>query len=431
MNETEPKPSAKRSVFFLAGSLAGGNLVAMALRLVGGVLLGRLVAPATLGLFTGIGLVLGYAPALQLGILNGLNRELPYFVGKGDLQRVKDLASAAQAWALVVGGAVFLALAGIAGWELAQGENWKAAGWFTNAILAVFLFYSTYYLQMTFRSSHDFARLALANVVESMAGVALLVVVAFMDFYGLCLRLVLMTAICAALLYHWRPIPVSPRWSFKDLKHLLIIGAPIFGVGQLFGWWGGVINSTLVLKLTGTEGMGLYSMVVLGIGALDIVPAAVSQVIYPRMAEQYGRRQSIRGLLPLARKPMLLSAAGLVPVIVAAWFLVGPAMRLVVPAYADAVPAVQWALLIALVSSFQPLISVFNVVRRQDLYAIALVIGMAVYAGSLLLLIRDAVYLAAFPQALLIGRAAYMLVSYFFIRRLRNRERAREELSGE
>ena len=30
------------------------------------------VAPATLGLYNGIGLVLGYAPFLQLGILNGL-----------------------------------------------------------------------------------------------------------------------------------------------------------------------------------------------------------------------------------------------------------------------------------------------------------------------------------------------------------------------
>ncbi len=97
----------------------------MALRLIGGVLLGRLVAPSTLGLFAGIGLALGYAPLLQLGILNGLNRELPYFVGKGDRERVKELAAAAQAWALLVGAAVFVALTGVAVWQLAEGDVWK------------------------------------------------------------------------------------------------------------------------------------------------------------------------------------------------------------------------------------------------------------------------------------------------------------------
>ena len=82
-------------MLFLVGSLAVGNYVALGLRMIGGVLQGRFVAPATLGLFAGIGLVMSYAPFLQLGILNGLNRELPYFIGKGDRQRVNELAAAA------------------------------------------------------------------------------------------------------------------------------------------------------------------------------------------------------------------------------------------------------------------------------------------------------------------------------------------------
>ena len=78
---------SRRSVLFLAGSLAGGNLVAMGMRLAGGILLGRLVEPSTLGLFAGIGLVLGYASIAQMGVLNGVNRELPYHMGRGDIAR--------------------------------------------------------------------------------------------------------------------------------------------------------------------------------------------------------------------------------------------------------------------------------------------------------------------------------------------------------
>ena len=95
-----PPPAAQpRSMLYLVGALVGGNLAGKLLRMAGGVLQARYAAPQVLGLFNGIGLVLGYAPFLQLGILNGLNRELPYYVGKGDRKRVMELAAAAQAWA--------------------------------------------------------------------------------------------------------------------------------------------------------------------------------------------------------------------------------------------------------------------------------------------------------------------------------------------
>ncbi len=413
----------RRSTAFLAGTLAGGNLIAMVLRLAGAVLLARLVVPSTLGLFNGIGIALGYASVLQLGVLNGLNRELPFFVGKGDRERVKDLAAAGQAWALMVGAVVFVALSAVAGWELAHGENWKAAGWFTNAVLGVLFFYSTSYMQNTFRSAHDFARLAVVNVAETVVSLIFLGFVALLGFYGLCVRSVLISVVSAIMLFLWRPVRVGPKWNYQHFKHLLIIGAPILGVGLLYSWWLGVINSTLVLKLMGTEGVGLYSMVLMASTALDVIPIAVAQVIYPRMAENYGRNPNLRELILMARKPTLLTVAVLVPAIAVAWFVVGPVARFVVPAYAAAVPAMQWALLLPLVGSLQTVNSLFNVARRQDLYLAAIVIGIAVYVGGLLLLTRNGIYLAAFPQAMLVGRVAYTVASYAFIFWLHQRER--------
>jgi O-antigen/teichoic acid export membrane protein len=420
------QPAPRRSVLFLAGSLAGGNLIAMAMRMIGGVLLGRLVAPSTLGLFAGIGLALGYAANAQLGILNGLNRELPFFMGKGDVERARSLSSAAQAWALAVGAAAFVGLTGVAIWQLAHGETWKAAGWLTNAVLAVFLFYGTCYLQITFRSTSDFVRLARVNVIEGATALVGLVFVAFMNFYGLCLRVVLAGAASTAMLHRWRPVRVGPRWNWAHLKHLLVIGAPIFGVGQVYGLWTGVINSTLVLRFTGTHGMGLFAMVLVAISALEVVPAAVGQVLYPRMAQEYGAGCTKRHLFKLTIKPMVATWAGLSVVVVAGWFAAEPLVHLVIPQYVEAVPAMQWALLLPWVNSFQPLNSVFNVVRRQDLYLGALALGIAGYAVSLLLLTRGTVRLAAFPQAMLVGRVIFMAVSYLLILYLQRTERPRE-----
>ncbi len=417
---SETSGSRRRSLWFLVGSLAGGNLVSAVLRLVGGVLLGRLVEPSTLGLFNGIALALGYAPFLQLGILNGLNRELPYYAGRGDQERVRELASAAQAWGLLVGGVVCAGLLGVAGWNLAEGRLWQAAGWGTNALLGIALFYNTHYLQNTFRTSHDFARLSLVGVVENVAALALLGVVAVLNFYGLCLRALVTAGVSTLLLFLWRPLRVKPKWNLSHLKHLLIIGAPIFAVGQLYGWWG-LINSTLVLKMAGTEGMGLYSMVLIAGSTLELVPSAVWQVVYPRMAEEYGRSNSVAALSRMVRRPMVITAVGLIPVVALAWWMVGPAVRLAVPAYAAAIPAMQWSLLIALVTSFQPLSSVFNVVRRQDLYVAALGIGIAAYGLVLWSLTRGGAVLTAFPQAMLVGRLVYMVAVWVFVRYLCNR----------
>ena len=335
----------KPSILFLVSSLVGGNVVSMMLRMVGGVLQAKCVLPAVLGMYNSIGLVLGYAPFLQLGILNGINRELPYFVGKGDRQRVNELAAAAQAWALAVGGIVGIALSGVGCWQLAHGQWQLAAGWFTNAVLAVLLFYNTNYLQMTYRTGHDFARLAMSSVIENTVALALVSLVALLNFYGLCLRALLTAAVSVSFLYYWRPVRVGPRWNWRHLKHLLVIGAPIFIVGQVYAWWT-VLNSTLVFGYMGKQGLGLYAIVLVAGGALELLPTAVSQVLYPRMAEQYGRTGRLGDLIRMSIKPTIVSVVGMIPMIVLGWFAVGPVIRFILPAYVDAIPAVRWSLLV-------------------------------------------------------------------------------------
>jgi O-antigen/teichoic acid export membrane protein len=414
---------SRRSVAYLAGILAGGNVLASALRMAGGILQARFVGPAVLGLFSSLGLVMAYAPFLELGILNGLNRELPYYVGKGEHQRVRELAAAAQAWALMLSAVVCIGLLALAAWSLVHGDLQVAVGWATYALLVFFLFYSTRYLQVTYRTGHDFARLAMVNVVQNAVALVLVVLVAVLSFYGLCLRALISGAIGAMILHYWRPVRVGPKWSFAQWKHLLIIGLPIFGVGQVYAWWGAGLDQTLVRGFMGNDNLGLYQMVVTTVVTMELLPLSVSQVVYPRMAEQFGRTGRFDGLVRMTIKPMLLTAAVMALGIAAAWWLIEPATRIIVPKYVDAVPAMRWGLLVPFVSSFNPINNIFNVVRRQGLYLAAIVVGMGVYFATLLWLVRGQAALTAFPQAMLVGRVAYMAACYVIVVRLVRRQR--------
>jgi O-antigen/teichoic acid export membrane protein len=407
----EPK---KPSMLFLVGSLVGGNSISLLLKMVGGVLQARCVLPFVLGKFNSIGLVLGYAPFLQLGILNGINRELPYFIGKGDRSRVNELAAAAQAWALMVGAFTFGALAGMGIWHLAAGDIETAAGWFTYAVLGVLFFYNNNYLQMTYRTGHDFARLAMSSVIENAVALVLVVLVYWFSFYGICLRMLCVGAVSVSFLHYWRPVRVGPKWDPGCLKHLLVIGLPIFIVGYIYGLWT-VLNSTLVYAYLGDKGMGLLSIVLVIGGAAELLPSAVAQVLYPRLAEQYGRTGQLGELLRMCVKPTILSVAGMIPAVIVGWWAIEPLIRFVLPNYIDAVPAIRWSLLVALVQCILPVTNIFNVVRRQDLYVVAMLLGMGAYGGGLWWLVREGATLVAFAQAMLIGRVVFAGMCYLMM----------------
>ena len=404
----------RKSILHLTAAVAGGNYYAMAMHLIAGIVIGRYVAPEILGKFSAFGLVLGYVPFLQVGVLNGLNRELPYYVGKGEQDKVMSLAAAGQFWACLVGGVVAVALLCLALWNAFQG-NWEdVTGWGVYAFLCFLLFYNTYYLQMTYRTSHDFARLAISKVFESTVSVLLIVLAVWWGFYGLCVKALMVAIVSFGILYYWRPIHVLPKWNFAEIAHLFKIGCPIFFVGQIYAYWMVILSSVLLATL-GKEGLGLYTIVTMSITAVDMVPIAIGQIIYPRMAQEWGRESSVRGLIRAAYKPILYSFVGMIPFLVVATICVSPAIRFLIPKYVDAIPATQWGIWTALIACLAPINNVFNVVRRQLLYLIAILVGMGATFLSLHFLVSETPTLVAFSQALLIGKCVFIVICGIFI----------------
>jgi len=72
---------------------AGGNAIASIIGMASGLLTARLVEPADLGLFNGFKLILAYLPFVQMGIINGLSRELPYHAARNDGHDMDALGS--------------------------------------------------------------------------------------------------------------------------------------------------------------------------------------------------------------------------------------------------------------------------------------------------------------------------------------------------
>ena len=403
------------SLVYLIAALAGGNLLSSAFRLAGGLLQARFVDKVTLGTFGGIALVLGWSYYLQLGICNGLSRELPYYYGKGDRGKALELAATARTWLASMGALVACAFLAMAGWHALRGNSMLAAGWGAHAVLAIIFFYATLYLQATYRTAHDFARLSTATTLQNAIGLLLVVAVYAFGFNGLCLRAVISGVAGLAILHLWQPIRVRWQWNFADFRHLLAIGFPIFLVGEMGSRLWLLIDNTLVSHYLKAGGLGLYSIVGVARDTVEILPLAVGQIMYPRMTEHFGRTHDLPSTITMTIKPSIYLVAGMLPVVAAGWFLAAPLTGILLPKYVEAVPAMRWSILLPLVLSFGCVHNVYNICRRQDLYAVIILLSMASYAGTLILLSRHGAYLEAFPQALLVGRTVFILVGYLFL----------------
>ena len=403
------------SIKRLLAVFAGGNLFCLILRLVGGLLVARVTRPEVLGLFNGLSLVLGYIPFLQLGVINGLNRELPYYIGLGDKQKADALAACAQAWALLVGSAVGVVLLLVAIFQFFTGRNELAFGWLTQAWMAFQVIFTQFYLLVIFRTGGSFHRLTTSNVIQAVSSFLLIGVVWLYGFYGLCIRAVLVTLVALYTLWKWRPLKVKTAWDTESFKHLLKIGAPIICAGQIYAWWI-VLDSTLVLRCKGVHGLGIYAVAIMTTSVIELIPTSLSQICYPRMADEYGRTGSLRAVTQIIKKPMLYLGLAYIPLAFTGWFIAPLAISILLPKYAESIRAVQWSCIASALLVLLPINLVFLVIKRIHYYLVATIIGIGAYALAVLVLYKHNHDLTVFPKSLIIGRILFFIVCFGMVR---------------
>src|SRR3569833_2958381 len=91
-----------------------GNLAATILTVEGSVLDARWTDPYHMGLWNLAQLAATYLSACQLGVFNGLNRQLPYYIGRGETERSVRVSQVSAAWCIFLTAASLALVAVIA-----------------------------------------------------------------------------------------------------------------------------------------------------------------------------------------------------------------------------------------------------------------------------------------------------------------------------
>ncbi len=395
--------------------LGSAQMFSNVVRIISGLLVAGFVVPELLGTFNGIGIIMGYLPILQFGIMNGLNRDLPYYFGKGEFEKAKKYASVTQFWELSLSVLVFSILIFLSVFYFFKSDFLFAAGFFSYALASIHHYFGLNYLQVLFRTNQDFNKLSSITLIVSVVSLLSVLFVWKWKFYGLCVRSILTITIELYLLLKWKPLSVKPKFDFAVLKEINKVGLPIFIVGIIFSLWG-TIQNTFVLKFGGAEEFGLFQLALMIETSMGVIVFSVSQVVYPKMAFEYGAGKNIKDLLQVSFKPMLFIFILLIPSIFIAWNLLPYAVNWLLPKYAKGVEAAQWTMVLLFISIWAVNNNIFNVLEKQRDLFISIIAGMLVYIITLLFMHHTAGFsLKHFPQAMLVGKCSQLIIGYLFI----------------
>ena len=383
-----------------ASSQVAGNI----LKMIAGFLTVRLIAPDIYGYFSGKGIFLGYLSLAHIGILNGLNRELPVEQGRGNIGQVKELASVGYWVSLFIGipSSILLIVLGVI--SFIHEDVQESMIYFTYATSAFFLLLNKFYLPILYRTNQDFTKLTKITIYTAVINIATVFFVWWQDnYWGLCIRLIILNVIEFFFLYYLRPVKVSPKWSLKSVKQLLHTGIPIYIVGYINPLWD-TIKNNIIFSLGGGISYGYFALSTVVSGAVGMIPNSFSQIIYPKMAISFGKGESKRSIIQSSIKPMFLLFGISCVIAILGYFLLEPMVRFFLPKYIPGVDAALWTLGLPIIASFSLVSNYFNVYKKQGLYIIGIVSG--IIASSIYLFIYYQLFgfnINMFPQSLLIG----------------------------
>jgi O-antigen/teichoic acid export membrane protein len=301
----------------------------------------RYVPPDKMGVWRTLLLFQTYSNVVTLGIPNGLSRELPFFLGRGNRPQTERLAATAQFYILLISGIGSVVLIMTVAVAPGLSSQWTLALLAMSALWFSRLYRS--YLSVTFRAEAEFRRLTVCNIIEFVLNLGSLVLVAVGGYTGMVARYALLSVMMAVLLHFIRPIHVRPRFVRRDFSILLKTGIP-----QYFGSYliaaSLAFEQTILARRGGTELVGLYAPAAAITTVMMAVHASIVSYINPRIVFKLGQTNDPRAVFRGTRIATYVITAISLPIAIAGMVMLPLAMPAVFPKYKAALHASQFAL---------------------------------------------------------------------------------------
>ncbi len=290
------------------------------------------IGPDKLGILNSVLLLIPYLNFLNLGVVNGLNRNLAMYEAMGKFDQVQRFVNAsytASIFSTILSLLFGIFFSIIIIWSRVSYE------YLISLILlfANLIFYQfTIHYDTTFRSGQDFKLLSKILFRENIVYFVLSFLQINLELLG---RIISNTIrIVLRFVYRKKYVRYSTngRGNISDILILIKVGFPMMVSNYLFNVYN-ITDQTIILAKLGTDSLGLYSISTIIISAVYTIPSYLGTILYPKASRQYGSGKSTKNLRNFFWKSLYYNIFVLLSIAAILWFTIDPIIRAFFPKY--------------------------------------------------------------------------------------------------
>jgi O-antigen/teichoic acid export membrane protein len=367
------------------------------------------ISPNEMGIWQTLILMVSYADIAKLGILSGLNRELPFLLGAKKLGEARKLVATSQFHVMVIS---TLGLVLAAGSLLVLKDFDESI--LAQAVIAIFLYWVfsvlSSFLQITFRNTEHYDLLAVGYIIHGAFSLGGLMLVINWGFSGFLIMRTGALAIFSIYLLLLRPIIAPVKTDKESFFTLVKTGLPIHGVSYIFALAMG-LDRLFLLKMGGVEMVGLFAPATQITNIMMALPFSITAYMNPKSLILLGKSNEPSSIRAIALKTAALVFLTSALFAIAAWLTLPVLIDLYFPSYFGVVEATR-IMLIA---------GVFLSLRSMTMVLASLKKWRSLYIYSILFLLFRYGFLLVFTKTedpligVALGSAFSFFLSSFFI----------------
>lgn len=276
-----------------AGTYVSSGLLLAFSQAVSGFIILRWLEPVALGEWQSFTVFVGYIEILTIGTTVGLNRELPYWLGKNNKEIALKRLQTAGYYTTTLS-FILILLVFITGVILFITNNLSLQ----HSIMLVFAFsigalkLQTNFLGATYRSAQSFDRLSKIQIFNASLYFLLIPLIYYFNLWGYIVYNFVIILFFYIGYQTFKPYKIKYKFETSQFKKLVKIGFPMF----FWSYIAGISMSIprLLLIFFGSPLLlGLYSPAGSINGAILNLPAYINRYMFPKMSYIFGQTEDV------------------------------------------------------------------------------------------------------------------------------------------
>lgn len=332
---------------------SGGTAIATVILMLREFVIAKFLSPTFYGIWHLVKMAIDYGRFMSLGMGWSMQKEIPYYYGKGNREKCEEIKNVAISSILVISAFLCILLVFIGIIFVSGTNNDISPAHIVLIICLIFMQQINNYLLMLLSAYQEFLLKSKTMVLQAaLSVICIFLLIKHFKVYGVIFALFISYYITSVVIifkmkYRFRFL-INLKESFAMIKE----GLAILANGFLLNVMETVDRILVVFMLNNTQ-LGYYGIAYALGRSVGLIPIAIGESLFPSMTEKYGAKENIKDIKSYVVKPQLVFAYFSPFVIGVVYFIVDFIILYFLPQYA----AGRGAIKIMLICSFFSIIN--------------------------------------------------------------------------